>query len=53
MPKLIVSGASAYPREFDYERLRHICDKVGALMMYDMAHTSGIVAADAGLKDPF
>lgn len=52
-PKLIVSGGSAYSREFDYKRLRKICDDVGAVFMYDMAHTSGIIAADVGLISPF
>jgi glycine hydroxymethyltransferase len=44
-PKLIVSGASAYPRIIDFERLRAIADKVGALLMVDMAHIAGLVAA--------
>ena len=44
-PKLIVAGASAYPRIIDFARIREICDKVGALMMVDMAHIAGIVAA--------
>ncbi|KAL6771559.1 SHMT2 [Auxenochlorella protothecoides x Auxenochlorella symbiontica] len=44
-PKLIISGGSAYPREWDYARLRAIADKVGALLMVDMAHISGLVAA--------
>ncbi len=44
-PKLIVSGASAYPRVIDFERIRAICDKVGALMMVDIAHIAGLVAA--------
>lgn len=52
-PKLIVGGGSAYSRDFDYERMRKICNEVNAVFMYDMAHTSGIVAADVGLKDPF
>ncbi|MBI4670067.1 MAG: serine hydroxymethyltransferase [Chloroflexi bacterium] len=43
-PKLIVSGATAYPRKFDFERIRAICDKVGAKMMVDMAHIAGLVA---------
>lgn len=37
-PKLIICGASAYPRDWDYERFRQIADKVGALLMVDMAH---------------
>ncbi len=44
-PKLIVGGASAYSREWDYARMRQIADKVGALLMIDMAHTAGLIAA--------
>ncbi|MBP3356845.1 MAG: serine hydroxymethyltransferase [Rikenellaceae bacterium] len=44
-PKLIVGGASAYSREWDYARMRRIADKVGALLMIDMAHTAGLIAA--------
>ena len=44
-PKLIVGGASAYSREWDYKRMREIADKVGALLMIDMAHTAGLIAA--------
>ncbi len=44
-PKLIVAGASAYPRTIDFARLRAICDEVGALMMVDIAHIAGLVAA--------
>ena len=44
-PKLIISGASAYPRVIDFERIRKICDKCGALMMVDIAHIAGLVAA--------
>lgn len=44
-PKMIVSGASAYPRVIDFKRIREICDEVGALMMVDMAHIAGLVAA--------
>jgi glycine hydroxymethyltransferase len=44
-PKLIISGASAYPRIIDFKRIREICDKVGALMMVDIAHIAGLVAA--------
>ncbi len=44
-PKLIVAGASAYPRIIDFKRFREICDKVGALLMVDMAHIAGLVAA--------
>jgi len=43
-PKLIVAGASAYPRDWDYTRIRKICDATGALMMADIAHISGLVA---------
>ena len=42
---MIVSGASAYPRIIDFARIREICDKVGALMMVDIAHIAGLVAA--------
>ncbi len=45
-PKLIVAGASAYPRWFDFPRLREIADSVGARLMMDMAHIAGLVAAD-------
>ncbi len=45
-PKLIVAGASAYPRWFDYPRLRQIANSVGARLMMDMAHVAGLVAAD-------
>lgn len=48
-PKLIVAGASAYPRKIDFKRIRAICDKVGALMMVDIAHIAGLVAT--GLHD--
>lgn len=44
-PKLIVGGASAYSRDWDYERMRAIADKVGALLMIDMAHPAGLIAA--------
>ena len=44
-PKLIVGGASAYSREWDSKRMREIADKVGALLMIDMAHTAGLIAA--------
>jgi len=44
-PKLIVAGASAYPRIIDFERFRHIADLVGASLMVDMAHIAGLVAA--------
>jgi len=51
-PKLIVMGASAYPREYDYERFRATADAVGASLMMDMAHFSGLVAAGV-LRSPF
>ncbi len=44
-PKLIVAGASAYPRKIDFERFRKIADSVGAYLMVDMAHIAGLVAA--------
>jgi glycine hydroxymethyltransferase len=44
-PKMIVAGASAYPRLIDFEGFRRICDKIGALFMVDMAHIAGLVAA--------
>ena len=44
-PKMIVSGASAYAREIDFAKIREICDEVGAIMMVDMAHIAGLVAA--------
>ena len=44
-PKLLVAGASAYPRAIDFARLRAICDEVGCLFMVDMAHIAGLVAA--------
>ena len=50
-PKLIVGGASAYSREWDYERMREIADRVGAILWIDMAHTAGLIAAGL-LKNP-
>ena len=44
-PKMIVAGASAYPRAIDFKRIRKICDEVNALMMVDMAHIAGLIAA--------
>ena len=44
-PKMIIAGASAYPRLIDYERMREIADKVGAYLMVDMAHISGLIGA--------
>ncbi len=46
-PKLIVGGASAYPRIIDFERMREIADEVGAYLMIDMAHIAGLVATGA------
>ena len=43
-PKLIVAGASAYPREIDFAKFREIADEVGAILMVDMAHIAGLVA---------
>src|SRR4029079_11986851 len=51
-PKLIVCGASAYSRDWDYERIRSIADGVGAFVMADMAHPAGLIAKGL-LKDPF
>ncbi len=48
-PRLIVGGASAYSREWDYARMRRIADEVGAILMIDMAHPAGLIAA--GLLD--
>ena len=45
-PKLIVGGASAYSREWDYARMREIADRVGAMLMVDMAHPAGLIAAE-------
>lgn len=50
-PKLIIGGASAYSREWDYERMRAIADKVGAILWIDMAHTAGMIAAGL-MKNP-
>lgn len=44
-PKLIIGGASAYSREWDYARMRQIADEVGAILWIDMAHTAGLIAA--------
>jgi len=51
-PKLIVAGASAYSRDWDYERLRNIADKVGAILMCDIAHPAGLIATKL-LNNPF
>lgn len=48
-PKLIIGGGSAYSREWDYKRMREIADKVGAILLIDMAHPAGLIAA--GLLD--
>jgi Glycine/serine hydroxymethyltransferase len=50
-PKLIIGGASAYSREWDYERMRKIADMIGAFLMVDMAHPAGLIAAGL-LKNP-
>ena len=44
-PKMIIGGGSAYSREWDYKRMREIADKVGAILMVDMAHPAGLIAA--------
>jgi glycine hydroxymethyltransferase len=46
-PKMIVAGASAYSREWDYERMRAIADEIGAILMVDMAHYAGLIAGGA------
>ena len=51
-PKLIICGASAYSRDWDYERIREIADEVGAFIMADIAHPAGLIAKGL-LKDPF
>lgn len=51
-PKMIISGGSAYPRDWDFARMRSIADKCGALLMCDMAHISGLVAAQEA-NQPF
>ncbi len=50
-PKLIIAGASAYSREWDYERIRKVADETGAIFMVDMAHPAGLIAAGL-LKNP-
>ncbi len=50
-PKLIIAGASAYSRDWDYKRMRQIADKVGALLMADIAHPAGLIARGL-LNDP-
>lgn len=51
-PKIIIVGASGYPRDFDYGKFREIADKVGAFLMADIAHISGLVATKQ-MKTPF
>merc|ERR1712216_154059 len=51
-PKMIICGGSAYPRDWDYARFRSIADKVGAFLLADMAHISGLVAAQEA-NNPF
>ena len=46
-PKMIIGGGSAYPRQFDFARMRQIADKVGAYLLVDMAHFAGLVAGGA------
>jgi glycine hydroxymethyltransferase len=50
-PKMIIGGASAYSREWDYERMRAIADRIGAILFVDMAHPAGLIAAGL-LKNP-
>lgn len=50
-PKMIIGGASAYSREWDYERMRNIADRISAILMVDMAHPAGLIAAGL-LKNP-
>jgi len=50
-PRMIIGGASAYSREWDYERMRNIADQAGAIFMVDMAHPAGLIAAGL-LKNP-
>ncbi|WP_342084412.1 serine hydroxymethyltransferase [Dyadobacter sp. OTU695] len=51
-PKLLICGASAYSRDWDYERLRAVADQIGALLMADISHPAGLIAKGL-LKDPF
>jgi glycine hydroxymethyltransferase len=51
-PKLIICGASAYPRDWNYAELKQVAEKEGAWLMADIAHTSGLIAAKE-LHDPF
>lgn len=50
-PKMIICGASAYPRDWDYEKLRKVADKVGAILLADISHTAGLIAKGL-LNDP-
>jgi glycine hydroxymethyltransferase len=52
LPKLLIAGGSAYPREWDYARMKQIADSVGAIFMVDMAHISGLVAGQC-VDNPF
>jgi glycine hydroxymethyltransferase len=52
-PRLLIAGGSAYPRDWDYRLMREIADSVGAYLMADMAHISGIVAAGGRCNNPF
>jgi glycine hydroxymethyltransferase len=51
-PKLIICGASAYSRDWDYARLRHVADKIGAVLLADISHPAGLIAKGL-LNDPF
>jgi glycine hydroxymethyltransferase len=51
-PKLLICGASAYSRDWDYERLRNIADKIGAILLADISHPAGLIAKGL-LNDPF
>lgn len=51
-PKMIVVGASAYPADYDYAKFREVADSVGAYLMADIAHTSGLIASKL-LEQPF
>ncbi len=51
-PKILICGGSSYPREWDYGRFRQIANKVNAILMCDMAHISGLVAAEVRIPNP-
>jgi glycine hydroxymethyltransferase len=51
-PKMIICGASAYSRDWDYQRIREVADKIGAVIMADIAHPAGLIATGL-LNDPF